>query len=647
MCGFVGYLDTRNEQQTEVMVEIARGMADRLRHRGPDDQGIWTDQQVGIALAHRRLSIIDLSKLGHQPMHSANEDWVLIYNGEIYNFLQLRADLGKFGHQFQGGSDTEVILAAFSEWGVTEAVSRFNGMFSFAAWQKSTQQLFLCRDRLGIKPLYYGWSNGILLFGSELKALRAHPAWRTEISRNALALYMRHCYVPTPYSIYEGIYKLPPGTLLTLSGRRLGQPPDFRPLPDARGSSPKSYWDAKKVMEQSPLQIPEDQILHDLESLLSDAVGLRMVADVPLGAFLSGGIDSSLVVALMQHQSSQAVKTFTIGFHEQAYNEAEHAAAVARHLNTDHFDLYVSAEQARNVIPLLAELYDEPFADSSQIPTFLVSKLARQHVTVSLSGDGGDELFFGYDRYRRALAHWMKREKLPAPMRSTLSSLARFIPASPRSDRLIRAGRMLRATDHESFYHQLISIHQNPTSLVLGSTEPTTVFTDVDRRLDAPMEIKMMFLDLCAYLPDDILTKVDRASMGVSLEARVPLLDHRVLEYIARIPMNFKMRDNQAKWALRQVLYRHVPKELIERPKMGFGIPVEQWITGPLLSWAEELLDPQQMKEEGFFNVAEISRLWSDFKEMPQRGSTLIWQLLMFQDWFRKTHSSAVEPATS
>ena len=632
------------DQSTAELPSSVRGMVASIRYRGPDDFGVWCDERVGIGLGHARLSILDLSPEGHQPMVSASGRYVISYNGEVYNFAELRSELGVVGQKFRGHSDTEVMLAAFEEWGIEKAVQRFVGMFAFALWDKQTRTLTLGRDRLGEKPLYYGWQGEAFLFGSELKALRAHPAFRAEVDRNALALLLRHNYIPAPYSIYQGISKLSPGCLLTVS---LSQ----------RNPRIVPYWSGKQAIEAGlahPFEGSESAAVSALEALLKDAVGQQMVADVPLGAFLSGGVDSSTVVALMQAQSSRPVKTFTIGFHEEGYDEAPHAKSVARHLGTEHTELYVMPKEAMDVIPRLPALYDEPFSDSSQIPTFLVSELARRHVTVSLSGDGGDELFGGYNRYFWATNIWRRVGWAPQPMRAALAGalmalppstwngvfrgLSRFLPVGWRyanpGDKLHKLAEILAVRTPEEIYLDLVSHWKQPTEVVRGTQEPPTVLTDPAQWANLPdFEQRMMYLDQMTYLPDDILTKVDRAAMGVSLETRVPFLDHRVVEFAWSLPLSMKIRHGQGKWLLRQVLYRHVPKELMERPKMGFGVPIDVWLRGPLKGWAEELLDEGRLQREGYFDPRPIRGKWAEHLTGRRNWSYYLWDVLMFQAW--------------
>lgn len=652
MCGITGFWQPSGADEDTLRAR-AQIMARQIEHRGPDDAAEWVDAAAGLALGFRRLAIVDLSPEGRQPMVSESGRFVIMFNGEVYNFAALRCDLESTGHRFRGHSDTEVMLAAIEEWGLTAAVQRFVGMFAFALWDRAERALHLVRDRLGIKPLYYGWMGETLLFGSELKALRAHPEFRAEIDRGALALYMRHNYVPAPYSIFLGVRKLLPGTVLTLRGH------------GDRESTPLPYWSVRDVAEagaRRPFSGSESEAIRDLDALLRDAVALRMVADVPLGAFLSGGVDSSTVVALMQAQSERPVKTFSIGFHEAEYNEAVQAASVARHLGTDHTELYVTSAQARDVIPQLPTMYDEPFADSSQIPTYLVSALAREHVTVSLSGDGGDELFGGYNRYFWGRAIWRRIGRVPAPMRGvaarTLLAVSPdawnrhyelvkpLLPTRLRQqqpgDKLHKLAEILAVCSPEEMYNGLVSHWKHPADLVRGGREHGTALTDRSRWATLPdFTQRMMYLDSVSYLPDDILAKVDRASMAVSLEARVPLLDHRVVEFASRIPLGMKIRNGQGKWLLRQVLYQYVPAELIERPKMGFGVPIDSWLRGPLREWAEELLDERRLGQEGYFNPAPIRAKWTEHLAGTRNWQYHLWDVLQFQAWLDRWTSNA------
>jgi len=644
MCGFVGFWGYLPNLKDSIQA-IAGQMTNSIIHRGPDDAGVWVDEKCGLALAHRRLSILDLSPAGHQPMASPCGRFVLVYNGEIYNHLDLRRELEAEGGAFdwRGHSDTETLLAGLRHWGIERCLQKLNGMFAFALWDRREQLLYLARDRMGEKPLYYGRSGDVFLFGSELKALAAHPDWNAEINRDALALYMRHNYVPAPWSIYKNISKLSPAHFVVISGggRNIGKP--------------HCYWDLAKIAEQGQAVATgsAEGLIDELDALLRDAVGRRMMADVPLGTFLSGGYDSTTVAALMQAQSERPIKTFTIGFHEEGYNEAVHARAVAAHLGTEHTELYVTPSEAMDVIPKLAHIYDEPFSDSSQIPTYLVSKLARQHVTVSLSGDGGDELFYGYRRYFKAEHIWRKISRLPISMRSALGSALAHAPARtiekimgilPRrlrinhfADRLPDLVEILAHPSGEGLYRELVSHNKNPAQLVLGSSEPLSIFNQPDQLPRLPgLPEQMMYLDMMTYLPDDILTKVDRASMAVSLEARVPLLDHRLVEFAWRVPTEFKYREGQGKWLLRQVLYRYVPKELMERPKMGFGVPIEHWLRGPLREWAEALLDERRLRDEGFFDAAPIRKMWHEHLSGKGDWHYYLWDVLMFQAWLEE-----------
>ncbi len=655
MCGIVGFFEASPQRSTPEAASIVQSMARTLEHRGPDDSGIWIDVENGIALGHRRLAIIDISPEGHQPMASADGRYVIAFNGEIYNFLELRRELDRLGHRFRGHSDTEVMLTSFSEWGIYKALERFNGMFAFALWDARERILHLGRDRLGEKPLYYGGFGQTFLFASELKALKAHPAFQSQIDRDALALFLRYSCVPAPYSIYQGIFKLPPGTVLTWNGKDA--------YPD-----PVPYWSAKAVAEASvadPFTGSEQEATTQLEELLREAVKLRMVADVPLGAFLSGGVDSSTIVALMQAQSSQPVKTFTIGFYEDAYNEAQYAKAVAQHLGTDHTELYVTPEEALAVIPKLPRLYDEPFSDSSQIPTFLVSQLARGHVTVSLSGDGGDELFAGYNRYFWGRRIWQKMGWLPQRLRQTaartltrlspqawdrmFTQVGAFLPAGfnlpTPGDDLHKLAGILAVPDPDAMYVGLASHWKDPEAIVVGGVEPVTAVSERQNWARLPdFTQRMMYLDAITYLPDDILVKVDRASMGVSLEARVPFLDHRVVELAWRMPLSLKIRGLQGKWLLRRLLDQYVPPSLIERPKAGFGMPIDRWLRGPFKDWAETLLDEHRLRDEGFFHPQFIRQKWVEHLSGDCNWQYDLWDVLMFQAWLEE--SRTVLPTT-
>lgn len=640
MCGFLGFFG--GEIGSNGDEALLRSMAHTLIHRGPDDGGVWCDGVERIGLGHRRLAVVDLSPAGHQPMISASERYVIAFNGEIYNHLDLRLELKE--QTWRGHSDTETLLAGIEAWGLEATLKKSIGMFAFALWDRQTHSLMLARDRMGEKPLYYGWQGSgnerVFLFGSELKALKAHPAFVAEIDRGALCLMLRHNYIPAPYSIYQGIAKLEPGCLLSIS---LAQPEQ----------KICKYWDVVDVARAGvakPFTGKPVDAVDALEVLVKDAVRQQMVADVPLGAFLSGGVDSSTVVALMQAQSSRPVKTFTIGFNEESYNEAVHAKAVAQHLGTEHTELYVSPQQAMEVIPRLPSLYCEPFADSSQIPTFLVSQLAKQHVTVSLSGDAGDELFCGYNRYQITENLWRKLAIVPAPLRalaakgitalspSAWDSLANIIPGANRyavlGDKLHKGAGVLSSATVDELYLGMVSHLRDPASWVIGGQEPPTRLTGLRPDLGGLGVVeRMMALDTISYLPDDILVKVDRAGMGVSLEGRMPFLDHRVVEFAWSLPLENKLCDGQTKWPLRQLLYRHVPRELIDRPKMGFGVPLHDWLRGPLREWAEGLLNEDRLRREGFFYPAPIQTMWTEHLSGQRNWMAQLWNVLIFQAW--------------
>lgn len=623
-------------------------MALALRHRGPDDAGIWVDAAAGVGLGHRRLSIIDLSPLGHQPMLSADGRFVMTYNGEVYSFPEMRRELEGLGFAFRGQSDSEVLLAAFVQWGVPDAVRRFVGMFAIALWDRREHQLWLIRDRLGIKPLYWGEVAGAFVFASELKAFCSLPEFGRKLDPTVVPLFLRYGYVPSPLCIYQGVRALEPGCALVVG--ETGEPRVER------------YWDLVEVARQgmaSPWRGSEDQAVDELERRLGEAVRLRMISDVPLGAFLSGGLDSSLVVALMQAGSTQRVRTFTIGFEDAAYDESRHAEAVARHLGTDHTTMMVTERDALDVVPLLPELYDEPFADSSQIPTFLVSKLARRHVTVALTGDGGDELLAGYTRYPAVAGDWRARERMPMWLRQvaaaglgavtrpglawTLGALIPFLWLRGKRlgslrERVRRRGVLLSDMAFERYCSLHGSFVLNPESeLWLGGgagAADKLLARGSGAKLSGTVET-MMLLDTLQYLPDDILTKVDRASMAVALETRVPLLDHRVVELVWRLPLAFKTDGTTGKLLLRRVLDRYVPRQLVERPKMGFGMPFGEWITSELRDWAEELLREPALAEAGVWRVPAVRRAWREHLSGAHDHRNLLWPVLMFEAWRR------------
>lgn len=621
MCGIAGLMDLAKDKGGEQLSALVSAMSDAISHRGPDGEGIWADPATGLAFGHRRLAIIDLSESGHQPMTSARGRFTITYNGEIYNFRTLRPRLEEQGYRFKGTSDTEVLLAAVELWGLERALQEIDGMFAFALYDREERVLHLARDRMGKKPLYYGWMGNVFLFGSELKALRAHPDFKAEIDRNALATYVRHNCIAAPWSIYKGVYKLPPASYLTL------------PLDRRADSKPETYWNVRQVAiegTRQPLDLPFDEMLDQLNDILEDAVVKRMVSDVPLGAFLSGGIDSSLVTAIMQKNSTKPVKTFCIGFEESGYNEAPHARQIADHLGTDHTEYYVTAEEARNVIPDLPKIFDEPFGDSSQIPTYHVSRLARQEVTVALSGDGGDEGFAGYSRYYKAQKAagllW-----LPKELRSVLSAGLGSLPLSSMQ----KLSEVLTSSDRTELYRRVMSYWRNPYGLLRdGEALPKAMNDDVSHVPSLANFIDvMMYMDMTGYLPDDILAKVDRCSMAVSLESRAPLLDYKVIEFAWRIPLAMKIRNGEGKEPLKALLERHMPREMFARPKQGFGIPHGAWIKGPLLEWAESLLDEKRLEQEGFFNPAPIRKKWHEHLSGRYDWSYALWGILMFQAW--------------
>lgn len=645
MCGIAGLWRGDGSIKPAHIVAVTNA----LNHRGPDAGAQWWDHAAGLAFGHRRLAIIDLSDAGAQPMHSACGRYVIVLNGEIYNFRELRQEIEQSQPiAWRGHSDTEVVLAAISAWGFQNALRRIVGMFALALWDKHARTLHLARDRLGEKPLYYGWAGETFIFASELKAFRAYPEFPARVDRNALTLLLRHSYIPAPYCIYEGVQKLIQGTSLTLTASDVRA----RKLPE-----PQPYWSLREVAERgqrTPFPGDDTMAIDELERLLKRSVADQMIADVPLGAFLSGGIDSSTIVALMQSQSSRRVRTFSIGFHETGFDEAAHAAAVARHLGTDHTELYVSAEQALQVIPNLPSIYDEPLADSSQIPTYLVSQLARQHVTVALTGDAGDELFGGYNHYEITRRIWNSIRWTPAllrrfgaavlqaiPARALSAGLApvrNFLPVDPRErdlgGKLHTFAEIARIASSDDLYRNVLSHWKQPAKIVLGSSEPLTRFRDPEQMpLLADLNHRMMYLDGLCYLPDDVLVKVDRAAMAVSLETRVPLLDHRIVEFAWQLPLKLKIRGNERKWILKQLLLKYVPQNLIERPKMGFGVPIDTWLRGSLREWAESLLGEERLRREGYFDSASIRARWEEHVRGERNWSFYLWDVLMFQAW--------------
>ncbi|MGA9855068.1 MAG: asparagine synthase (glutamine-hydrolyzing) [Gammaproteobacteria bacterium] len=638
MCGIAGIYSFGQKQDVGALRNQVESMDRTLRHRGPDSTAIWIDAEAGIGLGHTRLAIRELSPLGNQPMMSSCGRMVIAYNGEVYSNAELGAALAGTGRTLKGHSDTEAMLEACAEWGVENSVERFIGMFAISLFDRKERVLYLARDRLGKKPLYWGILGGRLLFGSELKALRAVDGWSPRLNRNAIASYMRHDYIPAPHTIYEGVYKLEPGCLL-----RIGQ--------DALPRITR-YWDARAIVESglhNPARGDEQELFAEFDALLGDSVNRRMASDVPLGSLLSGGVDSSLVTAVMAEQSSDPINTFSIGFQESEYNEAPYAKQIAQHLGTRHTELYVEPSHALEIIPKLSYWYDEPFADSSQIPTILVCELTRRHVTVVLSGDGGDEVFAGYGRYQTGLNVWGKMDASPSPVRRAAArALLRISPrilnkclaripgrkySTQRGNKLRDAARAVLKRDADDMYRQMLSHWLEPDSIVRDARETKGVLWDKSVPSAIPNLLdRMQFYDSVTYLPDDILVKVDRASMSVSLEARSPLLDHRLFEHAWRLPRNMKYRDGESKWILRQSLYKRVPRKLIDRPKMGFGVPIDHWLRGPIREWAENLLDEKRLAAQGLLTPAPVRERWKAHLEGSNWAYPL-WNVLMLQTW--------------
>lgn len=646
MCGICGFISREHLLGDSELRAIVTRMTRTLHHRGPDGSGVWTDMRAGLALGHARLSILDLSDAGAQPMLSECGRYVITYNGEVYNFSELRQDLESHGHKFRGHSDTEVMLAALAEWGIELALQRMNGMFAFGLWDRETRSLTLARDRAGKKPLYYGWCGDVFLFGSELKALRTHQNFDHEIDRDALGLFVKYSRIPAPYCIYKRIRKLPAGSYLT-----------FTTHGSSIISAPVAYWSAQQVAERGerePFSGTSEEATEALDSLLRETVSRRMVADVDLGALLSGGVDSSTIVALMQSTSTTRVKTFSIGFHEPKYNEAEHAKAIARHLGTDHTELYMTPKDSLDVIPKLPTIYDEPFADPSQIPTYLVSRLARGSVKVALSGDGGDELFAGYKHYQRCQTHWEQMKQFPVWLRqdaatamSALGRLSWHLPGARPSAgpgqgaslkrigaKLEKIAKRLAAESPQDLLARHHARCQNATEFVVGAVPVPTVLTDSCRWANVSEPIQaMLHLDLVDYLADDILVKVDRASMAVGLEVRCPLLDYRVIEFAWSLPLSMRISRGTGKWILREVLARYVPRDLTDRVKMGFNVPIADWLRRPLRDWVETLLDERRIREQGFLHPEPVRQIWQQHISGFQNYDYLLWNLLMFQAW--------------
>lgn len=646
MCGINGFYSKYSNNFDNIIAK----MNSAISHRGPDTNGIWSDSNSGIVFGHQRLSIIDLSIAGNQPMQSNSGRFILTYNGEVYNHLEIRRELKhkNSNTKWRGSSDTETLLEAIDYWGIEIALQKIDGMFAFGLWDKKKRSLILARDRAGEKPLYYGWQgegkNKVFLFGSELKALKTHPMFSGEINRNSIALQLRHNCIPAPYSIYKDIHKLMSGNYLELKESDLKK--NLLPIS-------KSYWsytETAKNQNNNHFSLSEEDIKKDLEKHLKLSVKKQMISDVPLGAFLSGGIDSSTIVALMQSQSSNPVKTFTIGFSENDYDESKYAKKIANHLGTDHTELYVSSKKAMDVIPKIPCIYDEPFSDSSQIPTFLVSQLAKNHVKVAISGDGGDELFCGYNRYLMSKKFLNMFRFIPLSLRKTLASSIQLISSQNWNkisnylpglndhvnfgDKIHKGASVLESQTLYDYYYKLCSHWKNPNKVVVNCKEPKTLLTDLNQDLkNFDIQQQMMILDFITYLPDDILTKVDRAAMACSLETRVPFLDHKLIEHVWKIPHSLKFRNGKGKWILRQILEQYVPKDLTERPKMGFGVPIGIWLRGPLKDWAENLLSEKRLKQEGFFNPKPIRDKWMEHLSGKKNWQYDLWDILMFQAW--------------
>ncbi|WP_305804534.1 asparagine synthase (glutamine-hydrolyzing) [Stenotrophomonas sp. YIM B06876] len=646
MCGLAGMLLPVARQQEQVLSALAGAMGDALAHRGPDDRGVWVDAAEGVALAHRRLSILDLSPLGHQPMASADGRYQLAYNGEIYNFAALRTELEAVGHGFRGHSDTEVLLAAIMQWGLEMALQRCNGMFAIALWDRQQRCLSLARDRVGKKPLYYGWAGDALVFGSELKALWQHPDFDNGIDRDALTLLLRLDYIPAPHCIHERAFKLMPGRILRLDAASVAAGAAAH-RPD---QAQQPFWNARERMQAAlvhPFSGDDAQAEEQLDRRLRQAVGLRMVADVPVGVFLSGGTDSSIVAAMMQAQSTQPIHSFSIGFAGSHHDEAPLAKEVATHLGSDHTELYVTGADALAVVPQLPAMFDEPFADASQVPTALVARLARGGVTVALSGDGGDELFFGYTRYQRAMRNWAMLRKVPGAVRGWLGQRAAGQGEASRAGGLAALLAETGARGIGDVYRNRISRWRDPAAVVLGAHEPATFYSLADplHGAGSPADA-MMLADFTTYLADDLLCKVDRTTMAASLEARAPLLDWEVAEFAWSLPMRMKLRDGVSKYLLKKVLCRYLPAPMVYRGKRGFGAPVTQWLRGDLQPWAGDLLSAPRLHGDGIFDAAAIGAIWGRFRQGERKWHTHLWNVLMFQAWQEHWRASRADVAS-
>lgn len=640
MCGIAGFVSVNSLDYKAVL----GSMVSQMNHRGPDSHGLWYNENYNLALGHARLSIVDLSETGHQPMFSASGRYTIVFNGEIYNHLAIRAKLDtEQKNNWRGTSDTETLLAAIEKWGVDKTVENCVGMFAIALFDSEQENLILIRDRMGEKPLYYGWVNENFVFASELNPIKKFPLFNNPINRNALALYMQHCSIPEPYSIFDKIFKLESGYSLTINLK-------------SKKITKNQYWSTQDIANRNNIPTFKDSAeiaVNKLEELLMSAVGIQMQADVPLGAFLSGGVDSSTIVAIMQAQSETKINTFSIGFDQKEYNEAEHAKRVANHIGTNHHEAYISAKEVLDIVPQISKIYAEPFSESSQIPTYLVSKIAKQKVTVSLSGDAGDELFGGYSRYQLASNSWNKISKIPHFLRNGIATgiehtpfgllQTMLLPLKGKkntkgiqinlADKLLKAAPLLKFKNRKEFYHKGFMTHNlEATKWVLGSEKMATAFDSNNLQLDS-FFAEMMAVDLLTYLPNNNLAKVDRAAMANSLETRVPLLDHRVVSFALSLPVEYKLRNGVDKWVLREVLYKHVPKTLIERPKMGFGVPLASWLRGPLKEWCESLIDKKRLDEEGFFDSKLVRTKWNEHISGKRNWENQLWDVMVFQSW--------------